>query len=352
MSALELKASLLAKLGESRMASLIFFGVAGVALGAASLAPLEIVIANLLGLNQDVATLLAIKVAVIGALVLTFVSMGWRTRRESSTVQSDAQLTWDLRRLLAGSREVGRLFVMYQPKLDLQSDRIVGAEALLRWHHPTRGFVSPAHFIAIAETHGLIGELTRRVVPMVASQIRTWKDQGRDISVALNVSGRDLDEPNFQTLVESSLRECGLEPGSITIELTETVALTDQEETRWVLTALKERGFRFSMDDFGTGYSSLTVLHNMPFSEVKIDQLFVRTLLQKSTSHTIVSAMIGLAKGLGIKVVAEGIEDLPTLTELRRLGVDEGQGYAIGRPMPPDSFEQWLDDNGMPAVQA
>jgi EAL domain-containing protein (putative c-di-GMP-specific phosphodiesterase class I) len=230
----------------------------------------------------------------------------------------------------------------YQPKVDLMSGRLVGVEALVRWQHPVRGLLGPDLFIPLAEESNLIGDLTRWVMRTSVGQWRRWHDVGLDISIAVNFSGRNLDEIDFPDVLEDFCQASDVPCSQFVIEITETATAADEIKMMDIATRLRLKGFRISIDDFGTGYSSLVQLQRLPFSEMKIDKSFVIQCVDAGESLIIVKSIIDLAHNLNLKVIAEGVETLATLELLRRLGCDLVQGYYIGRPMEGRRLPEWV----------
>src|SRR5260221_703311 len=230
----------------------------------------------------------------------------------------------------------------YQPKIDLTSGKVTGVEALVRWHHPTRGRLGPDLFIPLAEESGQIGALTRWVVRTAVDQWRRWRDLGLEISIAVNFSGRNLDEIDFPDVLEGLCRAADVRCAQFVIEITETATAADEIKMMDIATRLRLKGFHISIDDFGTGYSSLVQLLRLPFSEMKIDKSFVIQCVESRESLIIVKSIIDLAHNLNLKVVAEGVETLAALELLRRLGCDLAQGYYVGRPMPGERLPAWF----------
>lgn len=247
-----------------------------------------------------------------------------------------------LRQLLAGSSEVGELELHYQPKVDCQSGAAVGAEALVRWRHPVLGLVPPVRFIPLAEQTGLIKALTRWALETAAVQCQHWLANGWRIGVAVNLSANDIQDDALPTFIGDLLGRCGLPPDLLTVEITEGMLVEDPAQAMAVLRRLDALGVRASLDDFGTGYSSLAYLKHLPVHELKIDQSFVRDLVRDERDQAIVSSTIGLGHSLGMRIVAEGVEDQATLDCLRALGADVVQGYHLARPQPADAFDEWL----------
>jgi len=238
----------------------------------------------------------------------------------------------------------GQFLLHYQPKVDLRAGRVTSAEALLRWQHPTHGFIPPDEFIGLAERTGIITPLTLWVIEQVLAQAHAWREAGMPLGICINISARDLHYPDFATSVQALLDRYEMEVGSVTLELTESSVMQEPEQAIVVLARLREMGLRLSLDDFGTGYSSLAYLKRLYFDEIKIDRGFVMHMLTKQDDASIVRSTISLGHELGLSVTAEGIEDDATLDEIRRLGCDLGQGYGISRPLAADAFAVWLRD--------
>jgi diguanylate cyclase (GGDEF)-like protein/PAS domain S-box-containing protein len=237
-----------------------------------------------------------------------------------------------------------REFVLqYQPKIDLTTGAITGAEALIRWMHPTRGLISPADFIPVAEDCGLILPIGAWVLREACSQARAWLDAGLPVtSMAVNVSAMEFRNENFLDDLFAILRETGLDPGSLELELTESVLMKHAASTARILQTLRESGIQVAVDDFGTGYSSLSYLRKFPVDALKIDQSFVRHISTAGDDTTIVKAVIGMARGLKLRVIAEGVETREELAFLRAYRCDEAQGYYFSRPVLPQQFAKLL----------
>jgi EAL domain-containing protein (putative c-di-GMP-specific phosphodiesterase class I) len=218
----------------------------------------------------------------------------------------------------------------YQPLVSLDDRRILAFEALIRWHHPRRGFVSPAEFIPVAEETGLINEIGGWVLETATRQALSWPS---DVAVAVNVSPVQFRTGQLQFKVVSALDKSGLPADRLLLEITEGVFLHDGEQTEAVLNDLRALGVRFAMDDFGTGYSSLSYIRKFPFDKIKIDQSFVRGLSDNPESMAIVRAVTNLCRDLGMKTTAEGVETAEQAAILTGLGCDTAQGYFFGRPM-------------------
>ncbi|MDX6329256.1 MAG: diguanylate cyclase [Streptomycetaceae bacterium] len=246
-------------------------------------------------------------------------------------------LLGDLRRAL----DAGDVELHYQPKVRFDGT-VVGLEALVRWEHPERGRVSPEEFIAIAETSGLMPQLTEYVLETALAQIARWRAMGLKVPVAVNVSPRDVHSPGFAGAVAARLARHGVPPGALQLEITEHVMLEDPQRAADTLAGLTGHGVKMSLDDFGTGYSSLVHLRRLPVSELKIDRSFVARLVVDNEDAEIVRCTVDLAHSLGLLVVAEGVEDDETWERLRDLGCDAIQGWLVAAAMPPAETTAWL----------
>jgi diguanylate cyclase (GGDEF)-like protein/PAS domain S-box-containing protein len=238
------------------------------------------------------------------------------------------------------------LVLHYQPKVNLASGGMVGAEALIRWRHPQRGLVLPGQFVPIAEDCGLILPIGRWVLLEACRQARAWQSARLPpLCVAINVSAVELRAPGFVSGVRAILKETGLEPRYLELELTETVLIEDSRSVADVLKELKDVGVLLALDDFGTGYSSLSHLKRFPIDALKIDQSFVRDLTMDEDDAGIVTAVIGMGKSLHMQVVAEGVETQEQLEILQEHGCPQGQGYYFCRPVPAEEFGQLLESD-------
>lgn len=238
----------------------------------------------------------------------------------------------------------GELVNYYQPKVSVATGEFVGAETLVRWHHPRDGVVFPDQFIGVAEAHGLIDDLTRVVLTGALAQAKIWQDAGLALRVAVNVSMDNLVSLDFPELVVGLAAQAGVPPQALLLEVTESRLMRDLRAPLEILTRLRLKRFRISIDDFGTGNSSLAQLRDMPFDELKIDQSFVHGAWGDKTLRAIYDASIGLARQLGMEVVAEGVEDLDDWGLLCSTGCDLAQGYFIARPMPAADLPGWTQD--------
>jgi diguanylate cyclase (GGDEF)-like protein len=244
----------------------------------------------------------------------------------------------DVRRALGS----GQVVVHYQPKIDLQDHRVRGAEALVRWQHPKLGLLAPSAFIDVVEQTGLIGPLTRHVLQLALAQCAAWRRVGEDLSVAVNLSVRNLLDHDLSRDIEALLNAHDLPPDALELEITESMIMSDPERALATLGRLSKLGVGLSVDDFGTGYSSLANLRRLPIDELKIDRSFVSPMLRDESDLIIVRSTINLGHDLGLKVIAEGVEDEPTLERLAVLGCDLAQGYHLSRPLPSEAFNAYL----------
>jgi EAL domain-containing protein (putative c-di-GMP-specific phosphodiesterase class I) len=219
---------------------------------------------------------------------------------------------------------------------------VVGFEALLRWQDPTHGLVPPDEFVPIAESTGLISPLTRHVLQAAVEQLGAWRDQGVVVGMSVNLSVRNLLEPGLVDRVDRLLAGAGVPPGLLTLELTEGAVMTDPEATIAVLHQLSGAGVRLAIDDFGTGYSSLAYPKQLPVDEVKLDKAFVIGMTVDADDEAIVGSTIELAHNLGLRIVAEGVEDRETWDALAVLGCELAQGHYVAPPMPAEQATSWL----------
>jgi diguanylate cyclase (GGDEF)-like protein/PAS domain S-box-containing protein len=250
-----------------------------------------------------------------------------------------ASIEAELRQALARNE----LSLVYQPKLDLRSGTVTGMEALLRWQHPTLGAVSPARFIGVAEETGMIVAIGRWVLRMACTQAMAWQQAGLPpLRVAVNLSARQFRDQALLEEVRAALHESGLAPQYLELELTESLMMHNVDEAVAAIENLKQLGIALSIDDFGTGYSSLAYLKQFPVDYLKIDQSFIRDMLDEPRVAAIVRSVIALGHSLGFKVIAEGVETAPQLDYLRSNDCDEIQGYYFSRPLTPDAFADLL----------
>jgi diguanylate cyclase (GGDEF)-like protein len=255
-------------------------------------------------------------------------------------VQARMELEMDLRRAL----ERKELFLVYQPTFALQSMTLTGVEALIRWRHPLRGVVQPNDFIPLLEETGLIVEAGRWVLEEAARQGAAWRSAGHAISVAVNVSARQLDSDQFIAEVRGALTRSGLDADALTLEITETALMRNAEETARRLHAIKALGVRIAIDDFGTGYSSFAHLRQFPVDALKIDRSFISRLAENPEGETLIHTLVQLGKALAIETLAEGIEQAHELSVLQEEQCDSGQGFLFARPLELDQAEAFLRD--------
>ena len=237
----------------------------------------------------------------------------------------------------------GELVVHYQPKVNMRTGQLIGAEALVRWHHPQRGLLLPGTFLPAIEEHALAIDLGEWVMEAVLAQMEAWRVQGLSIPVSVNVGAQHLQHPDFVSHLRMALaRHPGVKPGELELEILETSALKDFTLVSQVISTCKALGVDFALDDFGTGYSSLTYLKQLPVPLLKIDQSFVRDLLDDTDDLAILEGVLGMAVAFRRQVIAEGVETLGLGEMLLRMGCEWGQGYAIARPMPAQDFPHWM----------
>lgn len=248
------------------------------------------------------------------------------------------RLATELRRAM----EHDDMDVWYQPVVSIATGAVVGCEALLRWNHDQFGPISPVEFIPVAESAGLIDELTLWVLQKALTQAKKWRELVPGLSMAVNLSARTLMNMDIPARVRSVLDEVGIEPGALTLELTESSTLADPVSSQKILLGLRELGVNLSIDDYGTGFSSLSRLKHLPFDELKIDRSFVKEMINDKGDEAIVRSTIELARYLGRTVTAEGVEDQATLQALEALGCDAAQGFFLARPLPAPQCEAWL----------
>jgi len=240
----------------------------------------------------------------------------------------------------------------YQPKMALPTMELIGVEALARWQHPTRGLLGPYEFIPLAESTGIIVPLTLHVLEMALAQLATWRGDGHDFTVAVNLSPRCLAEPDLVGDVTARLAQYGVPASRLELEITENTLASDPERALATLTQLHVAGVQISIDDFGTGYSSMSYLKRLPVSELKVDRQFVAGMLVNPEDDVLVRSVVDLGHNLGLTVVAEGVEDEATLSALDLAGCDVVQGFHLGRPMPAENFPKWLRETRLRLVPA
>ena len=253
----------------------------------------------------------------------------------ASQARDEAVLVNELRQ----AAEAGQFELYFQPKIDARSLQVTAAEALLRWHHPTRGFVSPAIFIPLAEKYGLMGTIGPWVISQACRTAGTWLQAGLRMRVAVNISGYQMRQDDLVESMEMELNKHGVKPGNFTCEITETVAMEDTQATRLTFEKMRSVGLHVSIDDFGTGYSSLGSLRKLPAAELKIDRAFVSDLEESEDARSIAKSIIDMARALNMKVVAEGVETVGQSNILVAMGCDEMQGFLFSMPITASELQ-------------
>jgi EAL domain-containing protein (putative c-di-GMP-specific phosphodiesterase class I)/NO-binding membrane sensor protein with MHYT domain len=335
---------------ERLLASLL--GAAGI-LGATaqSLANSRLVLSACCGEPASPGRLLTVSIAALGCAALSVTltiavccnrnRQRFKDRLSSLTDSMHERLGWenDLRRALSA----GEFELHYQPEISIKTGRIVAAEALLRWRHPTKGIVGPSSFISLAEETGLMIPLGEWALREACRQARAWQiDLGASFPVAVNLSATQFRRQNIPQMIHAALADAGLDAGALEIELTESALMTNPEESARALKQLRRMGVSVAIDDFGTGYSSLSYLRRFPIDKLKIDRSFIRDLTP--TDESIVRAIVSLARSVGLRVVAEGIESAEQLEFVTRLECDQWQGYHCCAPQPAACFAAMLMD--------
>jgi EAL domain-containing protein (putative c-di-GMP-specific phosphodiesterase class I) len=263
--------------------------------------------------------------------------------RTGHTVYAASEDTHDRARLetieqLRHALDVGQLVCHFQPKAELSTGRVVGAEALVRWEHPERGLLAPDAFLTLAEQTGLMRPLTTVVLEQALAACRSWRDAGQDLTVAVNLSVSSLVDADLPAQVCALLRRHGLPASALELEITESVLMADPDRAKETVDRLRGLGVAVSVDDYGTGYSSLAYLRQLALDELKLDRTFVSGLGHDDRDVAIVRSTIELAHALGLRLVAEGVETADDWHVLARLGCDLAQGYYLSRPVPTDAF--------------
>jgi EAL domain-containing protein (putative c-di-GMP-specific phosphodiesterase class I) len=243
--------------------------------------------------------------------------------------------------------ENDQLELYYQPIIDLDQMGLSGFEALVRWNHPTRGLVSPGEFISVSEDTGLIVPMTIQLLHKACRQLVEWQRRSiknECLTINVNISGKHFTEGDLVAQIKTVLARTQIDPAYLKLEITETAVMENAEHAISMLNQIKATGVRLSVDDFGTGYSSLSYLHRFPIDTLKIDRSFVSAMEDGTENGEIVKAVIALAAALNLNVVAEGIESVAQLRQLRSLGCEYGQGYLFSRPLPVREIERLFDD--------
>jgi len=267
---------------------------------------------------------------------------------QAHTSRSDLSLKSELREAIQSDQ----LSLHYQPQIDHRSRCVIGVEALVRWNHPLRGFLAPDQFIPLAEDAGLIGPLTHWVLRTALKQLKTLHRQGHALTMAVNLSARNLHDMELPASILALLAESGVAPKNLILEITESAVMANPSDGLTILTELDRMGVTLAIDDFGTGYSSLAYLKRLPVDELKIDKSFVTDMEENDNDAVIVRSTIDLAHNLGLKVTAEGVETQAAWDTLEILGCDCSQGYFMGRPMPADKLGAWLQESAWSRVGA
>lgn len=294
--------------------------------------------------GEDVDTL--VQKAGVSLYISSKSSEGYAIYKPSYDEHSPRRLT--LMSELRHAIDRNELELYYQPKVSIQTGLLYGAEGLIRWHHPSHGFISPDEFIPMAERTRMIKPLTLWVLKEAFKQCAEWRDEGKELIVSVNLSAKDLHDPELPDLIAGVAASTGVRPEWIVLEITEGSVMTDPDATLRILRRLHEMGYQLSIDDFGTGYSSLAYLKEMPLAELKIDRSFVQDLLVSESDDVIVNATINLAHNLGLHVTAEGVESEEIFDRLKGYGCDIAQGYLLSKPIAVKDFNKWMDEGCWP----
>jgi EAL domain-containing protein (putative c-di-GMP-specific phosphodiesterase class I)/CheY-like chemotaxis protein len=268
------------------------------------------------------------------------IALHWRSKPNPERPRSGAG-AFTLDEILAGLRDE-EFEPFYQPKIELRTGRVKGAEALARWRHPRNGIVLPYAFLGLLEEHAQISELTWAMLARSARDCRSWRDAGLDLNVAVNLSVKQLADPGISEAITWQVASQGLDPRHMILEITESAAMTDVGRVLENLTRLRMKGFGLSIDDYGTGYSSMQQLTRIPFTELKIDQSFVQHAAHQESSRMILESSLDMARRLRVASVAEGAETQADWNLLREVGCDLAQGFFIARPMSAADFPAWV----------
>ncbi len=250
-------------------------------------------------------------------------------------------LQGELRQAIAN----GELVLHFQPKIDFKANRIHGVEALVRWQHPRHGLLAPDRFIPLAEQTGLIKPLTQTVLRLALAQAEAWRQGGLDLSVSVNISAVNIQDPEFPDQVAQLLEEYSVPASRLELEVTETAVMAEPARAVDSIKRLSSLGLQVSIDDFGTGYSSMSYLKDLLVAKIKIDKSFVKDMAVNHNDAVIVRSTVELGHNLGLKVVAEGVENEAAWNRLKALGCDDAQGYYLSGPLPPDKFAEWLSQS-------
>ena len=265
---------------------------------------------------------------------------GYAVYESSFDLHSPRRLT--LMSELRHAIERDQLELYYQPKVYIQTGVLYGAEALVRWNHPKHGFISPDEFVFMAERTRMIKHLTLWVLKEAFKHCAEWRKQGKKLTISVNLSAKDLHDPELPDLISGVAVTTGIEPEWVILEITEGSIMTDPELSLEILERLNKMGYQLSIDDFGTGYSSLSYLKKMPLTELKIDRSFVQDILNNENDDVIVNATVNLAHNMGFQVTAEGVESEEIMDKLKSYGCDVAQGYYLSKPFSVTDFNQWM----------
>lgn len=268
------------------------------------------------------------------------IALHWRAKPNPERPRPGAG-AYTLDEILAGLRE-DEFEPFYQPKVELRTGRVKGAEALARWRHPRNGIILPSAFLGLLEDNSQISELTWAMLAQGARDCRSWRDTGLDLDVSVNLSGKQLADPGISDAITWQVTQQGLDPKHMILEITESAAITEVGRVLENLTRLRMKGFGLSIDDYGTGYSSMQQLTRIPFTELKIDQSFVMHAARQESSRLILESSLEMAKKLKIVSVAEGVETQDDWNLLRQTDCDLAQGFHIARPMPSGELAEWV----------
>lgn len=280
----------------------------------------------------------------LAQLSMTTIAADFTTESEASGAEEREEFAFEQDLRLAMTR--GELRLCYQPLIDAATSRVLGAEALMRWNSPARGMVPPAVFVPIIESIGLADEVGLWALNTAVREASRWQSKGfGDLRVAVNVSGHQLKRDDFPTLIDRTLRRHGLPPKLLEIELTESVAVVDCERASCLISAIRSLGVAIAIDDFGTGFSSLSSLRKLTFDKIKIDREFVADVDRRKDSQAICQSIIALARGLGIRVLAEGVERREEYAWLRQHGCDRFQGFYFSAPIEATAFAAFAEDS-------
>ena len=243
------------------------------------------------------------------------------------------------------------LTLHYQPKIDLATGEVRGVEALVRWNHPRRGLLHPDQFLTLVEEAGMMHDMTQVVLGKALDQAAIWQTQGRPVTVAVNLSASSLIDASLPARIGAMIADRALSAAALLLEITEDFLMADRDRAHGILTLLRESGIQIAIDDFGTGYSSLSYLRDLPIDEIKLDRSFVLPMADNTRAATLVASTIALAHGLGMRIVAEGVEVEDAYLDLARLGCDQAQGYFISRPLPAVALDAWFTERDAHTTQ-